>query len=228
MNTRVANMRSLILLGGLTVGVAVAGCAHVTPEQMNDQLDQVRQEMKQGDQQNAQQIDQVSGRVDDLNSRVSSLEQDLKSLQSDFNTTVQQLQSALKFETPVHFAYDNADVRQQDHEYLDRFAAIVNKYYPDAIVTVEGFTDPAGSQDYNQRLGMRRATAVKDYLVNSANLSGDQIRTVSYGETTNRQVRPGAYGDDGLPNRRVVMVVDYTPHQGSGGSVAGNGVGTTQ
>jgi peptidoglycan-associated lipoprotein len=45
---------------------------------------------------------------------------------------------------------------------LDRFATVVKEYYPGALVTVEGFADPAGGEIYNLRLGQRRAEAVRD------------------------------------------------------------------
>jgi peptidoglycan-associated lipoprotein len=35
------------------------------------------------------------------------------------------------------------------------------------------------------------------------------LRTVSYGEATNRQVRPGEIGDAGRDNRRVSLVIDF-------------------
>jgi peptidoglycan-associated lipoprotein len=92
---------------------------------------------------------------------------------------------------------------------LDRFAGVVKEYYPNATITVEGFADPAGSTRFNQRLGMRRAEAVRGYLQSNGSLSGN-LRAVSYGEATNRQVVPGARGpgDEGMQNRRVALVIE--------------------
>jgi hypothetical protein len=77
-------------------------------------------------------------------------------------------------------------------------------------VTVEGFTDPSGSAAYNKELGQARADAVKEYLGSS--LGGTTVRAVSYGEASNRQITPGAQGpgEEGLENRRVALVIDYT------------------
>jgi peptidoglycan-associated lipoprotein len=93
---------------------------------------------------------------------------------------------------------------------LDRFASVVNEHYPGSTVTVEGFTDPSGSAAYNMELGQARADAVKEYL--GSNLSGTTVRAVSYGEARNRQITPGAQGpgDEGIENRRVALVIDYT------------------
>ena len=36
--------------------------------------------------------------------------------------------------------------------HIERFARVVNRYYPTSTITVEGFADPAGSQSYNVAL----------------------------------------------------------------------------
>jgi peptidoglycan-associated lipoprotein len=92
---------------------------------------------------------------------------------------------------------------------LDRFAAVVRDHYADAVITVEGFADPSGSAAYNRRLGQRRGEAVREYLAGDGQLTTERLKVVSYGEARERQVVPGAQGDDGLPNRRVALVIDY-------------------
>jgi len=104
---------------------------------------------------------------------------------------------------------DDATLRDQDKPLLDDFAKVISSHYPGATVTVEGFADPAGSRHYNQRLGARRAAAVRDYLVNTGGLSADRLRAVSYGEDINRQVDKGQSRESGMPNRRVTLVVDF-------------------
>ena len=77
------------------------------------------------------------------------------------------------------------------------------------MVTVEGFTDPAGSASYNRHLGQKRAEAVRDYLVSTGGMAANQVRAVSYGEARNRQVEPGGTRDGGANNRRVALVIDF-------------------
>lgn len=207
----------LILLG-TGVALIVSGCATVSPEDLDSRLQEIRQEMQEGDQQNAEQIEQVDERINSLQSRLNSLERDLRSLREDYDMSMERMETALRFNTPIHFGFDAAEVRQEDQEFLDRFAGVVNEYYPDATITVEGFTDSAGSEAYNMRLGQSRADAVRTYLVENAGLSADRVRAVSYGENTNRLISPDATGpgEDGWQNRRVVMVVDFRPSGGSG------------
>lgn len=199
-------------IGVLTLGL-VSCQTGVTPEELDAELAQVRAESQAGD-------DELSGRIDQLNRRVSSLEAEMQALRNDFNVTMEKAQGMLKFNVPVHFDYDKADVRELDRPVLDRFAEVVKAYYADALITVEGFADPAGSEAYNISLGKRRADAVKRYLTTAGGLTADQVRSVSYGEAANRQVVPGARGPGvtGIENRRVALVVDY------GGSVRGAGM----
>ena len=110
---------------------------------------------------------------------------------------------------PVFFAFDESAIRDGDRPALDKFATVIREHHPNVLVTVEGFTDPAGDADYNQWLGQQRANAVRDYLVQQGRLNADNVRAVSYGEASNRQVTPGAWGDDGLANRRITLVIEY-------------------
>jgi peptidoglycan-associated lipoprotein len=121
----------------------------------------------------------------------------------------------MQFALPVHFAYDDATVRDEDKAALDRFAKVVTKYYPGSVITVEGFADPAGSQKYNLDLSKRRAGAVQGYLSSNAGVT-DEIRAVGYGKA--RLVVPNASKDQpgADQNRRVVFVVEsaQAPAQG--------------
>jgi peptidoglycan-associated lipoprotein len=86
---------------------------------------------------------------------------------------------------------------------------VVGSRHPEAIVSVEGFADPQGSTAMNRRLGLARAQAVSDFLASSG-MSASQLRAISYGESTDRQVRPGKIGPEGADNRRVALAVDYS------------------
>ena len=75
---------------------------------------------------------------------------------------------------------------------------------PDVRVTIEGHTDSIGTAEYNVALGDRRATIVRDYLVNRGVAAG-RLQTVTFGEE-----RPIA--DNGTPagralNRRAHIAV---------------------
>jgi peptidoglycan-associated lipoprotein len=142
--------------------------------------------------------------------KIEALAQDLEAFKSEYQVSIEKVRTMVTFDVPVHFEYDSDELREGDRPVLDKFASVVNEHYPGSTVTVEGFTDPSGSAAYNMQLGQARADAVKEYLGSS--LSGATVRAVSYGEARNRQITPGAQGpgEEGLENRRVALVIDYT------------------
>ncbi len=147
-----------------------------------------------------------------LQSDLAQLRSDLESLRTNFNAKIDSVAMGLQFVLPVHFAFDEADVRPTDASALEAFTSIVNKHYAGSTITVEGFTDPSGSASYNKRLSERRAEAVRDQLMNAGIQA--QVRAIGYGE--NRLVVPGAAKDESGAelNRRVVFVIE-TPGQGA-------------
>ena len=217
--------RSSAMVGAAIVALTTVGCAHVNREELGVELAQIRQEMTDGDRQVAdqlnQRIDGVEARVDGVEGRVDLLEQDLSALENQFNVTVERLEAATRVNTPIYFGFNDSALQTDDEELLDGFSAIVLTHFPDALVTVEGFADPAGTESYNLALGRKRAQAVRDYLVNSGQLPSHRVRAVSYGEDTARQVALGKSRDEGWENRRVVMVIDHGSNVAQAGVVAG-------
>lgn len=200
-----------VALAGLFAAIGVVGCARVTPDQLQTELTTIRTEIAAGDSALGGRITATDQRVTGMQTRLDSLERDLQALRTEFNASVQRMETAVRFNVPVHFDFDDATLRQVDRPMIDRFAAVTQKYFGDATITIEGFTDPAGDASYNLALGMDRAEAVRDYLASSAGVTGDRIKAISYGEARNRQVVPGAQGpgEVGLENRRVAFVIDY-------------------
>jgi peptidoglycan-associated lipoprotein len=204
------NRSVLFVIGAIIPFTALAsGCAHVKPQELEDRLSvmdsELRREIQQGDA-------QLSSRINGLETRLEAQERALAALERDFNAQIERLETALRFNVPVYFGFDQDEVRAQDFAVLDRFAQVVKDYYPTALITVEGFTDPAGAPAYNLRLGQRRADGVRGYLIDRGGLPSDRVRAVSYGEAGPRQVAQGAQGpgETGWQNRRVVLVIDHT------------------
>lgn len=209
-----------VVRGGLAVAlIGLAGCGYAKRNDVDAQMTQLRQdmqsEMQAGDEVLDSRITALDGRVGGLEGRAAALEQELRSMRAEFNASIDQLKGMLAFNVPVNFDYDSDELRMSDHDVLRKFAAVVKGYYPNAVVTVEGFTDPAGSQAYNLDLGRRRAESVKAFLLTEG-LQDESVKVVSYGEARDRQVVPGAQGPgaEGEQNRRVSLVIDY-----SGGSL---------
>lgn len=119
-----------------------------------------------------------------------------------------------RYLVPIHFDFDEVSVRDSDVVLLGQIAEVIRQAYPTALVTIEGFSDPAGSEEYNLRLSRRRAEAVKRVMVDRFGLPERQFRTVGYGEQPRRQVAPGARRDEpgAMQNRRVSFTIDATRH----------------
>jgi peptidoglycan-associated lipoprotein len=184
--TRVAALTAALMTMGL------AGCSqYVKQADFNTAIQQLQQ--KQTDQQ--QQID--------------AIKQQMQSQFSKYDSQITAMQGRVSIDTVADFAFNSATLDEQDKPALQDFASTIGKYHPGVLVTVEGFADPAGSRTYNKKLGMQRAEAVRDFLVSNG-LSADQVRAVSYGEDSNRQVAKGATRDQGRDNRRVSLTVDAT------------------
>lgn len=206
---RTSIARGLVVSGLAVAVVGMTGC-YATKKSVREEFARVRSEMTTADQQITTQLNDATTR---LNGRIDALEQNVQKMQtelSDLNVKVTRLNGLIAFDVPVHFEFDKADLREADQAVLKRFAAVVKEFYPGAVLTAEGFTDRAGSPGYNLRLGQRRANAVRDYLTTEAGIDANNIRTVSYGESTGRLINTEfGPGDTGMQNRRVVIVLDY-------------------
>jgi peptidoglycan-associated lipoprotein len=179
---------AVLAAGLLTIGLA--GCSnYVKKQDFSAAIQQLQQ--KQQDQQ----------------SQIDALRQQMQAQFSKYDTQITAMQGRVSVDTVAHFAFNSATLDDQDKPALQNFAATISKYHPNVLITVEGFADPAGSHAYNRRLGMKRAEAVRDFLVQSG-VNADQLRAVSYGSDTNRQVAKGATHDRGTDNRRVSLTVD--------------------
>ena len=212
MGTMRSNWRGRSILAALSLAVVTGACSTVSQEDMDTGLAALRadmmQEMRDGDDAVSRGLD---GRIAGVERATAALESDLERMERDFQVSIQRLGEELRFNVPVYFAFDDATLEDEDQDVLDRFGLVAQRHYPDALITVEGFTDQAGTEEYNLALGLRRSTAVAEYLVASASMARDGVRAVSYGENTERLVMPADWGPGapGWQNRRVVLVIDH-------------------
>jgi OOP family OmpA-OmpF porin len=81
----------------------------------------------------------------------------------------------------ITFRFDKSDVIPDPNPTLDEVVEIL-KAYPDVEVEVHGHTDYIGTDEYNMKLGMRRAKSVINYL-DMHNLDPERLTPKSFGET---------------------------------------------
>jgi peptidoglycan-associated lipoprotein len=98
--------------------------------------------------------------------------------------TRRRIQELLDRIQDAYFDYDQHTLRPDAENTLRADAkelADIIKDYPDFKLTVEGYCDERGSDEYNLALGDARAKQAKEYLSNLG-LPGNQLATISYGK----------------------------------------------
>lgn len=92
----------------------------------------------------------------------------------------------------VNFDFDKSTLRPDAVAILSEATEIL-KRYPDLRVEVAGHTDSKGTDEYNQKLSERRATAVYDYLTSNGVSASRLVGPIGYGES--RPIAPNTNAD---------------------------------
>lgn len=106
----------------------------------------------------------------------------------------------------VHFAFDSDTLSAAAKAEIDSFLRIVQpggdmNGHPDDSVVLSGYTDSIGAFGYNERLSVRRAGAVRSYVLDRGLAPAGRIKTAGYGM---RYPVTGNGSDSGrAANRRV-------------------------
>ena len=99
----------------------------------------------------------------------------------------------------VNFDFDKDTLKPMAREILDH-AVTVLQQHPGMRFSISGHTDSIGSDQYNDGLSLRRANAVRDYLVQHGVASG-RLDVSSHGEMN--PVADNATAEGRAMNRRV-------------------------
>ena len=81
----------------------------------------------------------------------------------------------------IRFDFDKSVIKPEFVPVLDEAVDILKKH-ADKKVEIQGHTDSIGTEAYNEKLGMRRADAVKMYLVDKG-VTAENLTTQSFGES---------------------------------------------
>lgn len=107
----------------------------------------------------------------------------------------------------VHFEFDRWNIRPVSFPILDDVVTVLQQNQQIRQLRIEGHTDWIGSDEYNNRLSMKRANSVRDYLT-AKGISADRLTAEGLGES-----RPIADNNTDLgraKNRRTEFTVVET------------------
>lgn len=107
------------------------------------------------------------------------------------------------FAADAFFDFDKATLKPEGKAKLDDLASKLNSLNLEVIIAV-GHTDSVGSDAYNQKLSIRRAEAVKGYLVNKG---VDAKRVYTEGKGEKQPVATNKTAAGRAQNRRVEIEV---------------------
>lgn len=88
------------------------------------------------------------------------------------------------FALGVKFSSNSTHMLPESTAQLDAVAEGIKLAGPDVRVVIEGHTDAFGASDYNMFLSLKRASAVKAYLVQKHGIASNQLAVVGMGDST--------------------------------------------
>jgi OmpA-OmpF porin, OOP family len=107
-----------------------------------------------------------------------------------------------KLDVYINFAFGSADLLPVSVKALDTWGRVLgDPLMSRQTFVIGGHTDDVGTDDYNYMLSVRRATAVRDYLVSRYGIDSQRLQVRGYGDTTPLIERTDE--DSRARNRRV-------------------------
>ena len=204
-----------IMLPLVVLSVAASGCA--TKKYVSHEVGEVNQK-----------VENLSGEVEKTQERVKRNEVRIddvdKQAQAGISDAKGSAQTALKRATEaeraakgkliytvtlsndkVTFPVNRAAVSPDARSLVDEAIAQLKAENRGVYFEIEGHTDSSGSEAYNDKLGLDRATAVRNYMHDQQGIALNRIEVISYGET--KPVVDNKTREHRAQNRRVVINV---------------------
>jgi len=110
---------------------------------------------------------------------------------------------AITFESGLLFKINSSEINESYKADLSSAAEVFNKY-PETNITIAGYTDDTGSDEFNMALSEKRAKAVGDFFI-SKGVAANRIVEKGFGETEPKY--PNDSEEHRTKNRRVEIAV---------------------
>jgi outer membrane protein OmpA-like peptidoglycan-associated protein len=169
-------------------------------------------------------LDETSRELGSTKERVGTAETEITKLGTRIDATNRDLSElrdrvanlddySVAGESVVYFGFNKDELTDEGKAELDKLVTESDtwkKYF----ISIEGYTDQIGPEEYNMQLSKRRAESVVRYLVLNHNIPAHRIYTIGLGK--NRLVEEAKDRDARAKNRRVEVSV----YRADGGSAA--------
>lgn len=207
-------MRSM-LVPLLAASVALSGCAtkkYVGREvgEINQKVDTLSADMEQ----TQERVKRSEVRIDDVDRQAQAGISDAKGSAQQALRRATEAERAAKGKLiytvtlsndKVTFPVNRAAVSTDARSLVDEAIAQLKAENRGVYFEIEGHTDSTGSNAYNEKLGLDRATAVRNYMHDQLGIALNRIEVISYGET--KPVVDNKTREHRAQNRRVVINV---------------------
>jgi outer membrane protein OmpA-like peptidoglycan-associated protein len=160
----------------------------------------------------------IDRKLDDMNATINGKLDNLQADVTDLKMSVEEVKGLIKTSLKtaidmfyirhllnVLFPFDSYKIPSTEYWKIDEAVRLINVYYADQQIVLQGHTDVAGTVQYNQPLSEHRAQAVKEYMV-AKGISADKIVITGFGKTQPLNQEHGP-GKTGMENRRVIFIV---------------------
>ncbi len=104
----------------------------------------------------------------------------------------------------ILFTYNKSDMGKWNHKILDTY--VYGRIQPNSDVTVNGYTDILGTEEYNARLSTNRANAVKSDI--AGHIKGHVSSLTSHGYGKTQPLYPNDLPEGRYYNRTVQVLVE--------------------
>ena len=156
-------------------------------------------------------IEGLNAAIDGQGLTLLTTVEELNQAISDLDAKVDETEISIVLSSDILFDFDKADIKSTAEDELMMLGLIIREKRT-GNVTIIGHTDAKGSQSYNISLSHRRATSVKNWLVEYAQVDAEVINTEGLGETQPIAPNIKADGSDDVDgrtkNRRVDIMIE--------------------
>ena len=208
-------MKRWTVLAGVMLALVASGCAtkkytRDTVESQTKPIHSRMDEMQGQVEKNQTRIDQVDAQGKQTQQQVVQVSKTAQDALDRAEKAGKLAEGKLLYETvltddKVHFPVDGSKISDEAAAALDEFAQQLKTENKNVYLEIQGHTDATGSEDYNEKLGLQRAEAVRDYLNKKHQIPLHRMNVISYGESS--PVADNKTRDGRAQNRRVTIVV---------------------